>query len=31
MTTKQIAWNTGSCYITLTYQGHGDGTFIRNL
>lgn len=26
MATKQIAWNTGSGNITLTYQGQGDGT-----
>ena len=25
MATKQIAWNTGSGNITLTYQGQGDG------
>jgi hypothetical protein len=26
METKQIAWNTGTGNITLTYQGQGDGT-----
>jgi len=26
MATKQIAWQTGSGNITLTYQGRGDGT-----
>lgn len=28
MTTKSIAWNTGSGNITLTYQGQGDGTIV---
>ena len=31
MTTKQIAWQTGSGNITLTYQGQDDVTFNRNL
>lgn len=30
MATKQIAWNTGSGNITLTYQGQGDGPVTVN-